>query len=259
MKILVLDGIGSWNRTSGIIDHAVDRLKEKLGCDAKWVNWKAAMAGVGGAGSWEQNSRDGVALLVSEFADTTDDFVLLAYSGGNRVVHEFLHECPHFRDRVKAVGLMSDPWRPRDRWQAGTAKPIGYGIMGEDYGPIPHKTLWTAVHDDVITAAWPDALMRLAADLSGGDPDEMVTTAINLAQKGTWQLSWQLGIIQRNPFGWFIGLPGRVGQLGSDAAGYLSGRHTSAYTQPYRTGDDERSLAVRLADSLAWMVNNPKK
>lgn len=254
MKILVLDGIGSWNRTSGIIDHAVDRLKEKLGCDAKWVNWKAAMAGVGGAGSWEQNSRDGVALLVSEFADTTEDFVLLSYSGGNRVVHEFLDECPHLHDRVKAVGFMSDPWRPRDRWQAGTVQPIGYGIMGEDYGPIPDRTYWTSSHADVISAAWPDALMRYAADISPGDPDDFIDTAIRMGHLGQFQLAWQLGVIQREPLRWFLGLGGRIGQFGADAHGYLTGAHTSAYTDPYRTAGDDRSLAVRLADSIAWKL-----
>ena len=254
MRILVLDGIGSHNRTSGVVDHAVQRLAEKLDCGATWVNWKAAMAGVGGAGSWAENSRQGVKLMIDEFDKSSDDFVLIAYSGGNRVVHEFLDECPHLHERVLAVGLMSDPWRPKDRWQSGTAKPIGYGIMGEDYGPIADRTFWTSAHADVISAAWPDALMRYAADISPGDPDEFVATAIRMGHLGQFQLAWQLGVIQREPLRWFFGLGGRIGQLGADAHGYLTGAHTNAYINPYRVGEDDRSLAVRLADSIAWRL-----
>lgn len=251
MHILVLDGIGSHNTTSKVIDHTVNHLKGKINCDATWVNWKAAMAGVGGTGSWRDNSREGVAMIKDQFlSNEREQFILLAYSGGNRVVHEFLEQFPHLHNQVAAVGLMSDPWRPSHKWQNGTEKPIGFGICGQDEGPLPDCTYWTAVHDDVITSARPDALMRYMADVSSGDPDQIINDAIEAGRKGRFQLALFLGL---PPLQWLMGLGPRIDQFSRDAQGYLGGRHTSAYTAPYKNGD---SLAIRLANTIAWKVRD---
>lgn len=256
MKIYVLDGAGSANRTSGIIDKTVQRIVEKLEIsDAIWINYPAAMMGVGGDKSWEQSSREGVAMLMEEMRKHDEDVILLSYSAGNKPLHDFLDVFPEFHKRIRAVGFMSDPWRPRDRYQANTPKPIGWGIKGERVGPLGDRSYWTSVVDDAISAAWPDALIRYAADVSEGQPDEIITRAIDLGKLGNWQLGWQLGIIQRNPIGWFFGLGGRIGQLAADVRGYLTGAHTTAYIQPFKTKDgNHASLAERLGDSIAWKV-----
>lgn len=256
MKIYVLDGAGSANRTSGIIDKTVDRLKQTLDIsEAKWINYPAAMMGVGGNKSWEQSSREGVALLMEEMQKHEEDVILLSYSAGNKPLHDFLDVFPEFHSRIRAVGFMSDPWRPRDRYQAGTPKPIGWGIKGERIGPLGDRSFWTSVVNDAISAAYPDALIRYAADVSEGNPDEIITKAIHLGSLNNWQLGWQLGIIQRNPIGWFLGLGGRIGQFAADVRGYLSGVHTTAYIQPFKTNDGKSfSLAERLADSISWKV-----
>ena len=256
MKIHVLDGAGSANRTSGIIDHTVERLKKQLDIsEAKWINYPAAMMGVGGDQTWEESSREGVRLLMEEMLSHTEDVILLSYSAGNKPLHDFLEMFPEFHGRIKAVGFMSDPWRPRDRFQSGTPRPIGWGIKGERVGPLGNRSFWTSVYNDAISAAYPDALIRYMADVTEGAPDEIIIKAINLGKLSDFQLSWQIGIIQRNPIAWFVGLGGRIGQLSADVRGYLTGAHTNDYIKPFKTPDGKTdSLAVRLADTIAWKV-----
>ena len=256
MKIHVLDGAGSAGRTSGIIDHTVNRLKEKLDIsEAKWINYPASMMGVGGNKTWEESSREGVRLLMEEMLSHDEDVILLSYSAGNKPLHDFIDMFPEFHNRIRAVGFMSDPWRPRERYQAGTPAPIGWGIKGERRGPIPEKSFWTSVHNDAISAAYPDALIRYAADVSEGSPDEIIIKAINLGKLSNFQLSWQLGVVKNEPLRWFFGLGGRIAQLGTDVRGYLTGAHTNDYIVPFKTTDGKSdSLAVRLADTIAWKV-----
>lgn len=261
MKIYVLDGAGSAGTTSGVIDHTVNRLMEKLEVsEAKWIDYPAAMLKlVGGNYTWDESSRMGVRMLMEEMTSHDEDVILLAYSAGNKPLHEFLDMFPEFHDRIASVGFMSDPWRPENKYQAGTEKPIGYGIKGQSVGPIPSKTFWTSVRDDVISAAYPDALMRYVADVVDGRFDEMITEAIELGGLGQFQLSWQLGVIQRQPLTWFFGIGGRIVQFGADAAGYLGGKHTNDYINPHRTPDGKTdSLAVRFADTIAWKVRKDK-
>lgn len=261
MKIYVLDGAGSAGRTSGVIDYTVNRLVEKLDIsEAKWIDYPAAMLKlVGGNYTWEQSSRMGVQMLMEEMVAHEEEVILLAYSAGNKPLHDFLEMFPQFHSRIASVGFMSDPWRPANKYQSGTERPIGYGIKGERVGPIPEKTFWTTVRDDVISAAYPDALMRYVADVVDGRFDQMITKAIELGSLGTFQLSWQLGIVQREPFTWFFGMGGRIAQFGVDALGYLSGKHTNDYINEHKTPDGKRdSLAVRLADTIAWKVKKDK-
>lgn len=261
MKIYVLDGAGSAGKTSGIIDYTVNRLIEKLDIsDPQWIDYPAAMLKlVGGNYTWDESSRMGVQMLFEEMTSHEEDVILLSYSAGNKPLHDFLEMFPELHDRILAVGFMSDPWRPAERFQAGTPKPIGYGIKGEKLGPIPDRSFWTSVGNDVISAAYPDALMRYVADTVDGRFDEMITEAIKLGSLGKFQLSWQLGVVQKEPLRWFLGLGGRIGQFGADARGYLTGAHTNDYIKPFKTSDGkEESLAVRLADSIAWKVKKEK-
>lgn len=261
MKIYVLDGAGSAGKTSGVIDYTVDRLKEKLDIsEAKWINYSASMLeAVGGKDTWNKSSKEGVQLLLEEMTKHDEEVILLSYSAGNKPLHDFLDMFPEFHDRILAAGFMSDPWRPRDRYQNGVPKPIGYGVKGERLGPIPDKSFWVSVVNDAISAAYPDALIRYVADSIDGTFDEMIETAIRLGSLGKFQLSWQLDIIKREPFTWFIGLGGRIGQLASDVRGYLSGDHTNKYITPFHTNDGkDDSLAVRFGDSIAWKVKKTK-
>lgn len=260
--VVAFDGVGTNGRVAGsILAHAVDHLAAKIGADTRWFPWGGSdmLGGVGGGhGTWTDNSRLGVAGLVAWMnLHPEQHIILMSFSGGSKPAHDFLDEHPEFHHRVLAAGFLSDPWRPRDRSQHGIPSPAPrYGIMGERYTPIPDRAFWTAVPNDPIVSAYPDALLRYLADTSSGDMDEIITRGIRHGQLGTFQLAWQLGIIQRNPLGWFLGLGGRIGQLAADVRAYMfDGAHTNGYIEPYITDDgDRRSLAVRLADSIAWSL-----
>lgn len=259
MRILVLDGIGSYNRTSGIIDVTAHRLGNALGVKPEWINWRAAMAGVGGSGSWEQNSEDAVEIMHQKFdsADPDEKFILLAYSGGNYPTHKFLDRYSEHHNQIAAVGFMSDPWRPRDRWQHGLGNPFGYGVCGENYTPIRDRAYWTAVPGDIITSVPADSLARYFADACYGDPDKLIADFISVAAKGRFQIAQFCGL---PPHQWFFGLGPRIDAAIRAVNGYLhEGKHTTHYVGPVHTGpDDSRSLAERLADTIEWKVlHNP--
>lgn len=256
MHILVLDGIGSFGRTSNVIDHTVHRLAESIGGRVHWIPWEASMMGIGGETLWPESSRRGTE-LIKEYMDTyNESVVLLAYSGGNRPVHEFLNQYPEYHHRILAVGLMSDPWRPHDRSQSGAEySGNGYGIMGQDYGPIPDRTYWTTVQGDCISDAAPDSLLRYAATSTDVHLTGAIDEFVRRAQSGRLQLIPFLGLPIHE---WFFGLGGRIQRSLEEARGYVStGKHTRGYIDPHRTSDgDDRSLAYRLADTISWKVRS---
>lgn len=260
--VAVFDGVGTDGRVDGsVLAPCVDRLAAKIGADTRWFPWGGStMLNMGGGGTWADNSRAGVADLAAWMdANPHQHIVLMSFSGGSKPAHDFLLKHPRFHNRVLAAGFLSDPWRPRDRWQHGLASPTPrYGVMGERYTPIPDRALWTTVDTDPISSAYPDALLRYLADTSDGNMDQIITKAIEHGRLGTFQLFWQLGIIQRDPLRWFLGMGGRIGQLAADVRAYMfDGAHTKAYHVPVRTPDGKLgSRSDRLADSLAWLVNN---
>ena len=266
MRIYVLDGAGTHGRhDNSVIAGGVDRLEGTLtrkhdpDTTAEWVPWQAALMGVGGnRESWDNNSREGVRLLVERMQSHDEDVILIAYSAGNKPAHDFLNDHPEFHDRVAAVGFVSDPWRPRDRWQHGLGDPGGWGVCGEDWTPIPARCFWTAVPGDVIPCAQPDSLLRYAADISGGDPDRIVHDMIEAATRGRFQLARFLGLPLHE---WLVGLGRRLHEARMAVEGYLwLGHHTKHYVGPVNTGGgDLRSLLDRLMDSIAWGVAHTKE
>lgn len=260
LHIIYADGIGSnqagYTDGQSILYKVVERLIE-LDSTAKAtrVNWPASMATVGGSHSWVESSRIGVVdvdRIMREHPGSK--FILLGYSGGNRVIHEWLDQAN--KDElatIAAVGLMSDPYRPRGRKQNELPETRGWGICGERPGPIPSRTFWTTVPGDVISDALPDAILRTPADASGVMPGEFVGELQKYLKTGNLQLAWQLDVFKKNPLGWLLGLGPRLHQARLDITGYLTGTHTTAYVIPYAGG---ASLAHRLANSINWHINH---
>lgn len=257
MIVYVLDGAGTAGRTSRVIDDTVRAVVDGLNSAgvqtrAQWVSYPASIAPIGGNYSWAESSRIAQRNLADSMKSHNEDIVLLAYSAGNMPAHEFLRSCgSETLKRVKAVGLMSDPWRPRGTTQAGTPTPSGYGVMGEDRGPIPSRTFWTSVEGDAISGARSDALIRYIGDLAVNTPDGIIEEAIRKWSNNSFQLAWQLGVIQKEPLAWFVGMGARMAQLRVGVERYLGGWHTTHYTRPFAGGD---SLAVRMGKSIAWKV-----
>lgn len=262
MLIVYADGIGTGGQgfanEGSILYKVVEQLLERRpSARATKVRWPASMAGIGGNLSWIDASRQGVEEIDSILSSNPEEkFILLGYSGGCRVIHEWLDSRLGDLHRIEAVGLMSDPFRPKQRWQNGLPEPRGWGICGAKLGPIPDRTYWTTVPGDVISDAVPDAILRTPADVSDVMPGSFLWDLRNHIKKGDLQLGWQIGVIRRNPFSWFIGLGPRLHQARMDIRGYLTGQHTNAYIEPFEGGD---SLAVRLANTINWSVNERER
>lgn len=259
MLIIYADGIGSsvpgFTDGQSILYKVAERLLElDPSSHATRVQWPASMATVGGKYSWKDASGIGYADVNRILFENPDEkVILLGYSGGCRVVHEWMEYNPDKLDRIAAVGLLSDPYRPRDRKQAELLETSGWGICGEKLGPIPDRTFWTAVQADVITDATDDSILRTAADASGVMPGQFLGELRNHIKDGDLQLAWQLGVFQTNPLKWLLNFGIRLHEARIDIQGYLNGRHTDDYIKPYAGG---ASLATRLANSINWHVNH---
>lgn len=262
MHILYADGIGSAsvgpNDGRSILRQVVDRLIVlNPSYKPTRVEWPASMATVGGRHSWKDSSRIGVGSINRHLANNPGKkIILLGYSGGCRVIHEWLDQNPNQLYRIAAVGLMSDPYRPKDRKQAELPETVGWGIMGQDPGPIPARTFWTTAPADVISDALSDALLRTPADASGVMPGQFLGELQRSLKAGDLQLAWQLGVFKTNPLRWIMTLGHRLDQARVDIQGYLTGNHTTAYTVHYAGGS---SLAHRLANSINWHINHKSK
>lgn len=260
MHIIYADGIGSSTNgtttANSILYPVVDRLRTlKPSYTNEKVKWPASMATVGGSLSWTESSAIGVE-SISEIMDKTPEreYILLGYSGGCRVVHDWLDKNHHRLDRVAAVGLMSDPFRPKLKQQYGMSPTDGWGICGQRPGPIPRRTFWVATPGDAITDASPDSILRTPADLSDVMPDRFFDDLRHHLGKNDLQLAWQIGIFRHNPLGWFMGLGPRLHQARLDINGYLrGGRHTTAYLTPYDKGPTPTD---RLANSINWYIDH---
>ena len=254
--VICFDGVGTDGRTAGsVLAPCVDRIAAKIGADTRWFPWGGStMLGMGGGGTWADNSRAGVTDLVAWMdANPAQHIVLMSFSGGSKPAHDFLDQHPRFHNRVLAAGFLSDPWRPRDRWQTGLAYPGGWGVCGENYTPISDRAWWTAVPGDIIPNAQPDSLLRYFADVSYGGPDQIITEAIRAFQQGRFQLAAHLGLPLHERI---FGLGRRINDASTAVHRYLNGWHTRHYLGPVDTdGGDHRSLSDRLADSVAWGVN----
>lgn len=259
MHIIYADGIGTggpkFKDEQSILRKVVDRLLElKPSYTATRLQWPASMVTIGGKYSWTEASLMGVEEL-DRIIDMNPErsFILLGYSGGCRVIHDWLDRNQHRLHKIAAVGLMSDPFRPKDKKQYGMSDTEGWGICGQKPGPIPKSTFWTTAPGDVISDALRDALLRTPADASDVMPGQFLWDLKNHLAKGDLQLAWQIGLFKKNPLAWFNALRPRLRQARHDIHGYLNGRHTDSYVKPYAGGP---SLAHRLAGSINWHIDH---
>lgn len=262
MLIAYADGIGSarlGDDSGSLINHVTRPLAAKTGARTARITWPASMATIGGPLSWTVAAHHGVLELDRIARENPEPLILIGYSGGNRVIHDWLDQRPHEHHRVAAVGLLSDPYRPHGSEQNGTPPTSGWGVCGQRRGPIADRTFWTTHPQDVISNAAPDSLLRTVADLSDKIPGGLLSDLSGHHQRGDWQLLWQLGVFRTNPLSWFGSFGSRLTQARRDIDGYLvRGFHTAGYTDPFPTRDGKtESLAHRLAASLAWKVNHP--
>ena len=255
LTILVFDGAGTAGRTSNVVDAVVERLKWKTGATAVWVPWPASLMGVGGTTPWPVATSEAIRWAVDYMWRHAGQYVLVGFSAGCRPARELLERHPSLAERVAAIAQLADPWQPADRQQNGVADIGGWGIMGQAYGPIPGRTLWCGNVTDPICRAAPDSLLRYLTASTDAVPGGLFAAFLNKALRGRLQLIPLLGLPIHE---WWWGLGERIDRSIREARAYLSeGEHTTSYVKLHPTPDgDTRSLAHRLADSTAWLVNN---
>ncbi|WP_333619447.1 hypothetical protein [Dietzia sp.] len=260
MRILIADGIDTAAEQSGVTVQAARTLSRLTGASAEWVDWPAAMVGVGGSGSWVENAAQGLGDLRRRISLDDGGLILISYSGGNRIVHDLLNQAATSGDaallaRVRAVGFVSDPWRPRGEFVPDTVDPGGWGLCGEDHGPIPERSVWCAAEGDAATAAEPDAMLRTAADIGTNMDEKRLRGAFEGVRRHLSEESFQLqGLYDGNPVRWLRELFDRGLQLRGDVDRYYGGWHTEHYTRPYAHG---HSLVERMCARLAELSGEP--
>lgn len=257
MLIVFCDGIGTNaippDDERSILRTAALHLANKQSCDAVRVEWPASIGPIGGNLSWTDATRIGMGALDRILADHPGEpVVLLGYSGGCKVVHDWLDANPDRLDRVAAVGFMSDPYRPHGKHQHGTPVPPGRGILRPRTGPIPGRTFWSAWVGDVITDCPENSPLRTVADLSKNTPGGVLDDLGNHLHLNSWQLANYMQMWRRDPLGYLFGLGERIAVAREGIHGYLNGEHTTAYTQPWGPNRDRRSYAHRLADTINY-------
>ena len=259
MLIVFCDGIGTGSippeDERSILRTAALHLADKQGCDAIRVEWPASIAPIGGSHSWNDAAKIGVADIDRILRENPGEpAVLMGYSGGCKVVHDWLDTRPQQLDRIAAVGLMSDPFRPKGKRQHGTPMPSGRGILKPRPGPMPGRTFWSAWPGDVITDCPENSPLRTVADLSKNTPGGVLDDLGDHLHLGKWQLANYMKMWRRDPLGYLFGLGERIAVAREGIHGYLNGEHTLAYTRPWGPDDDRRSYAHRLADTIAWAL-----
>lgn len=268
MLVIYADGIGTAHLADddgrsillAVVRRLVERLREQ-GKDVLplRVKWPASMATVGGPLSWGQAAKIGVDNLDRIMRENPGrSVVLLGYSGGCKVIHDWLDSKPRFElERVKAVGLLSDPFRPSTRWQDGTPNPGGYGIAGARLGPVGGRTFWTSFREDIISSCPADSPLRTVADLSDKIPGSFLDDLGRHLREGDWQLANYMRLWRKDPLAYIRSFAPRMAAARAGVKGYLGSAHTFAYTREFATPDkpgDRRSLAFRLADAIAYRV-----
>lgn len=285
--VLAMDGIGTAGtptKTSNILDPAVDTVMSGLdNATRELVLWPASYGPVGGGMSWSQSADIGVinaAGIISNYPE--HDIVIMAFSGGNLIAKRLLEKRPDLHHRVVAMGRLSDPWRPASRWQNGTPDPGGFGVSGEELGPIANRTYWSSapavqqwinapakrngrtlprtVVADPISSAHRNSLLRPFAhgtDYLGSDIEAFFRDVRDFTNKSNTQILFEITMMRQNPFKWFTELGGRINISREEIFAYsMYGQHTTAYIEEFRTNDGQSdSLSVRLGKTVLHKTN----
>lgn len=252
MRILIADSDGGYRQTSAILGRFVEDLLGLTGArEAVRVQWPAPGAvGRRRSHTWESSAAAGVADLNRLVRlHPSDDLVLIGACCGTRVIHDWMDAHPEDLDRVVAVGLVADPFRPRDRWLAGTPDPGGQGVAGLRRGPIPERTHWLSVPGDPLSGVQPTNLLRGAVRDSTLTPAQVYDDLLENLPDTRTRFALRLHVVN-NPALWS---PHLLRQL-DDATDTLTTYRDAGYAARYEADGDGASPLGRLARVIADRV-----
>ena len=160
---------------------------------------------------------------------------------------------PDLLDRVAAVGLIGDPFRPRGQALPGVPDPGGQGVYGSWESPIPERTFWLSVPGDPLSGVDGDSPLRPAVHDSDLAPDQAYDELLVDLPESRTGLAARLGVAHR-PTQWSLGLPGRVDRAREVLRRQASGHYIEAYEtgeqgQPSPLGQLIMAIAEHTAES----------
>lgn len=234
MRILIADGDGGYRHSPGVVDHFAADLATRL--DARppiRVQWpEPEETRLHRPRTWEAASTAGVADLARIVGlHPSDGIVLLGCRCGCRVVQTWLEMYPEQLDRVIAVGLIADPFRPRDRWLPGTDDPGGQGVAGKHVGPVPERTFWVSVPGDPFSGVEKDSLLRTAVRDSPLTPSQVYSALLDDLPESRTQLASRLQVLQ-HPAQWPMAFGHRLDDARAAIVRYGDRGYVAQYTEP---------------------------
>lgn len=249
MRIFIADSDGGYRQPSRVLGGFVEALTARTGAgSAVRVQWPApGEVGRRRSHTWESASAAGVADLSRLVRlHPSDRMVLIGVCSGSRVIYDWMDEHPESLDRIAAVGMVGDPFRPRDRWIEGTPDPGGQGVAGKRLGAAPGRTFWASVPGDPLSGVEPDSLLRMAVRGSDLAPDQVYDELLEDLPGSRARMAARLGAVQ-HPSQWSTGLRRRV----DEAKTALQSYESREYALLYESGDGGPSPLDHLVTAIA--------
>lgn len=251
MRLFIADTDGEFRSFDDTIDERAHELTDRLGLEpAVRVQFPEPGDLPRNAHTWESSAAAGSADLSRLVRlHPSDPVMLIGISSGCRVIHDWLDSNPDQLDRVVAVGMIADPYRPRDRWLPGQEDPGGQGVAGSRLGPIPDRTLWLSVPGDPVSGVEEDSLMRGVVRGSELAPVQVYDQLIEEMPESKVVFGTRLGLMARGQ--WSPPLSRRV-----DEARELLRRHRDVdYVSVYTESDGGPSPALQLITGLVDLAS----
>lgn len=254
MRIFIADSDGGYRKPSRILGRFVSELSDWTGArETVKVQWPAP----GGFGrrrshTWESAAAAGVADLNRLVRlHPSDPIILIGVCSGTRVIHDWMDAHPEDLDRVAAVGMIADPYRPRDQWLDGMPDPGGQGVAGLRRGAVPDRTYWVSVPGDPLSGVRPNCLLRGVVRTSPLAPDQVYDELLEDLPDTRPRMAARLKLAQQ-PAQWS---PHLLQQL-DDAAEVLARYRDKESVALYESDAHGVSPLTRLAALIADRVDS---
>ena len=249
MRIFIADSDGGYQQPSRILGRFVEQVARATNATTTVrVQWPApGVVNPRRSHTWESAAAAGVADLNRlVHLHPSDDVVLIGVCSGARVIYDWMDAHPDSVDRVRAVGMVGDPFRPHDRWLVGTPDPGGQGVAGRRLGPVPERTFWVCVPGDPLSGLEPDSLLCDAVRSSTLAPDQVYAQLLDGISGSLVRLATRLHV-GRHPVRWTPALRRRL----QEARAALLRFQSLDYAADYESRADGPSPMDRLAAVIA--------
>lgn len=253
VRILIADGDGGYRQSTEVVDEFADRLASRLGTRPPVrVQWPEPDAiRLRRPRTWRAASAAGVADLARLVRlHPSDPLVLVGCMCGSRIIHDWMDAYPDQLDRVAAVGLISDPFRPAGRTTPGVPDPGGQGVAGTHLGPIPDRTFWASVPGDPMSGVQRGSLLRAVVRDSQLTVEQVYRDLLHDLPDSRTQLAARLHVFH-HPSNWTAVFGRDLEDARATLLRFADRAHLADYTVP---GADGRSVLDHLEDQIVSEV-----